>query len=673
MEPLFSHRSKRRHSATKHAGGESRSLLSSGYSPGFSSRAIGSRGFHPSVTLPACSSSPQNDSGRSSRYRISRVSRVDAIATNGSRRMDEQRKDDRVSTLQWADYLVIGVMLSISAGIGIYYRFTGGRQRTAEEYFSANRSMGVIPLAIALAVSFMSAITLLGISAENYVHGTQVTLLYLGGFVGTPIALYLYLPVFYKLKATSVYEYLEKRFGMKARLVASGANFLQLMMYTGVVLFAPSLALEATTGLSGTTSVLLIGVICTFYSTVGGIKAVLITDVFQGLLMFAGVACVLGIAATDLDEGLSDVWSIAEQGGRLNFFDFRFDPTIRHTWWSLLIGSTTIFLSLYAVNQVQVQRLLTARSFKDSQNALLLSGPITLSLGLLTSYSGLVLYMIYKDCDPVTSGKISSFDKIMPFFAAERMSRVPGITGLFISGIFSASLSTISATLNALAAMALEDYVKPLCQATGVQFPNEKATLIGKLLGIFNGLVCMAVAFMAKSMGTLVEAAIGISGAINGPILGIFTLGMFVESANETGAVVGTISALITCLWAAFGKPKPVAAILPLSVDGCENSTALLRYRNATQLNGSTEAPPEDPSYFYLYRISYMWYSPMGLTITLLVGYLTSLLAKRICQKDTREPDPNLFTPLLASRIKRRREDAEKTRSSQVFVLENRR
>lgn len=108
---------------------------------------------------------------------------------------------------------------------------------------------------------------------------------------------------------------------MKARLVASAANFLQLMMYTGVVLFAPSLALEATTGLSGTMSVLLIGVICTFYSTVGGIKAVLITDVFQGLLMFAGIACILGIAATDRDEGLSNVWSIAQQGERLNFFE----------------------------------------------------------------------------------------------------------------------------------------------------------------------------------------------------------------------------------------------------------------------------------------------------------------------------------------------------------------
>ena len=103
--------------------------------------------------------------------------------------------------------------------------------------------------------------------------------------------------------------------------MTSTANFLQLLLYTGVVLFAPSLALEATTGLSGNMSVLLIGLICTFYSTVGGIKAVLITDVFQGILMFAGVACVLAVAVDDLDGGLSNVWSVGQEGGRVEFFE----------------------------------------------------------------------------------------------------------------------------------------------------------------------------------------------------------------------------------------------------------------------------------------------------------------------------------------------------------------
>lgn len=225
------------------------------------------------------------------------------------------------------------------------------------------------------------------------------------------------------------------------------------------------------------------------------------------------------------------------------------------------------------------------RNLKSSQNALLLSGPITLALGVLTSFSGLVLYTVYKDCDPVLSKKIDSYDQIMPYFAAERMSRVPGIAGLFISGIFSASLSTISAMLNSLAAVAIEDYVKPVCRRFGVQFPTEKAALIAKLLVVLNGFNCLALAFLAKSMGSLVQAALGISGAITGPILGIFTLGMFVERANETGAIVGTVSALMTCLWAAFGEPKPPTPALPLSVDGCENATLLLDHRNAIRFD----------------------------------------------------------------------------------------
>lgn len=170
----------------------------------------------------------------------------------------------------------------------------------------------------------------------------------------------------------------------------------------------------------------------------------------------------------------------------------------------------------------------------------------------------------------------------MPYFAAERMSRVPGVTGLFISGVFSASLSTISAMLNSLAAVALEDYVKPTCRKFSIEFPTERATLIGKFLAVANGFACLAVAFIAKSMGPLVEAAIGISGAIGGPILGIFTLGMVVEKANQAGAIAGTSTALITCIWAVFGTPKPPTPNLPLSVEGCDNSTLLLYHQNTT-------------------------------------------------------------------------------------------
>lgn len=104
-------------------------------------------------------------------------------------------------------------------------------------------------------------------------------------------------------------------------MVASGANFLHLVLYTGVVLYAPSLALEATTGLSSSMSILLIGLICMFYSTIGGIKAVLITDVFQGLLMYAAIFCVLGVGVSELEGGLPSVWELAKKDGRIEFFE----------------------------------------------------------------------------------------------------------------------------------------------------------------------------------------------------------------------------------------------------------------------------------------------------------------------------------------------------------------
>lgn len=117
----------------------------------------------------------------------------------------------------------------------------------------------------------------------------------------------------------SILQYLERRFGTTARLVASMAYFIQYLLFNGVVIYAPSLALEATTGLNGTMSILLIGLICTFYSTIGGIKAVIITDVLQAVLMFVSVYCIIGVAASELEGGLMGVWATAAKGGRLDF------------------------------------------------------------------------------------------------------------------------------------------------------------------------------------------------------------------------------------------------------------------------------------------------------------------------------------------------------------------
>lgn len=237
-----------------------------------------------------------------------------------------------------------------------------------------------------------------------------------------------------------------------------------MILYMGVVLYAPALALEAITGITKANailltgkweprtrfipspvhcgiSILIAGIVCTFYSTIGGMKAVLITDVFQSFLMFAAIYCVIIITAIKAG-GVGAIWEAAERGGRLNFHRWviiiyisykrllflempfilvitiwsslstDMDPTSRNTWASLTIGGFFTYLSLYAVNQTQVQRLLTVKDLKASQMALWLNWPILTLLSLSTAFSGLSLFYYYGKCDPVLQQRISSRDQV---------------------------------------------------------------------------------------------------------------------------------------------------------------------------------------------------------------------------------------------------------------------
>ncbi|UYV76493.1 hypothetical protein LAZ67_14000713 [Cordylochernes scorpioides] len=216
------------------------------------------------------------------------------------------------------DYIIFVAMVMVSGVIGVYYRFSGGRQTTSKEFLVANHSMGPVPVSFSLMASFMSAVTLLGVSQEMYRHGTMFILINISYCIGTPLAAHIFLPVFYSIRATSAFQYLELRFDKRVRLLASFIFMLQTILYMSIVLYAPALALSAVTTLSKWASILALGVVCTFYCSLGGIKAVLWTDVFQSLLMFASIISIIIIGANNVG-GLGQVWAIAKEGGRIEF------------------------------------------------------------------------------------------------------------------------------------------------------------------------------------------------------------------------------------------------------------------------------------------------------------------------------------------------------------------
>ncbi|KAG0410609.1 hypothetical protein HPB47_012266, partial [Ixodes persulcatus] len=428
------------------------------------------------------------------------------------------------------DYAVFTVMLLVSALIGVYYRFTGDRQRTAREYLVANKNMSVVPVSFSLMASFMSAVTLLGVPSENYFYGTQFLLINVAYIFGTPLAAFVFLPVFYKMQIVSVYEYLEKRFGRATRLAASATFVIQMVFYMAVVLYAPAVALSAVTGISKWLSIISVGLVCTFYCTIGGMKAVLWTDLFQSLLMYIAMISVVVVGTYNLG-GLDKVWQEAQEGGRIEFFNFDPDPTVRHTVWTLAVGGIFVYVSLYGVNQAQVQRLMTVSSLRKAQVALFINWPLVSALSIVTSFTGLVMYANFRHCDPLKACRISKQDQVLPHFVMVYLGHVQGLPGLFVAGIFSGALSTVSSAVNSLAAVMLEDFVRPFCISPKTY--DTHASLIVKVLAFFFGILCVLLTGVVEQLGGVLQASFIIFGVVGGPLLGLFTLGVFSSKTNQ--------------------------------------------------------------------------------------------------------------------------------------------
>ncbi|XP_030315168.1 sodium-coupled monocarboxylate transporter 1 [Calypte anna] len=525
------------------------------------------------------------------------------------------------------DYVVFAAMLAVSATIGVYYAFVRRGKETSKEFLIGGRSMTAVPVAISLTASFMSAITVLGTPAEIYRHGAMFCIFAIAYTVAVLGSSEIFLPVFYKLGITSTYEYLELRFNKNLRLCGTGLFIIQTVLYTGIVIYAPALALNQVTGFDLWGAVVATGLVCTFYCTVGGLKAVVWTDVFQVGIMVAGFSSVI-IRAVAVQGGLGRIVNDSYYGGRLNFWDFNPSPFQRHTFWTIVIGGSFTWLGIYGVNQSQIQRYISCKTRFHAKLSLyinLLGLWVILTLSVLC---GLSLYSIYRDCDPWTAKKVSALDQLMPYLVMDILSEFPGVPGLFVASAYSGTLSTVSSSINALAAVTVEDLIKPY-------FPSlseKKLSWISRGMSLFYGLVCIAMAALASVLGALLQAALSIFGIIGGPLLGIFSLGILCSFANEIGAFVGLLSGFLISLWVGIGSQmyppqENSAKPLHLSVAGCNISSVNLTSTAiplTTILNKPTAARPALADSWY--SLSYLYFSTLGTLTTVAVGIIISLL-----------------------------------------------
>ncbi|XP_058519231.1 sodium-coupled monocarboxylate transporter 2 isoform X2 [Ochotona princeps] len=533
------------------------------------------------------------------------------------------------------DYVVFAALFIISSGIGVFFAIKERKKSSSREFLVGGRQMSFGPVALSLTASFMSAVTVLGTPSDVYRYGASFILFFIAYALVIIFTSELFLPVFYRSGITSTYEYLQLRFNKVVRYAATVIYIVQTILYTGVVVYAPALALNQVTGFDLWGSVFATGIVCTFYCTLGGLKAVVWTDAFQMVVMIVGFLTVL-IQGSSSAGGFHNVLEQAKNGSRLNIVDFDVDPLRRHTFWTIVVGGTFTWLGIYGVNQSTIQRCISCKTEKHAKLALYLNLLGLWIILVCAVFSGLTMYAYFKDCDPWTFGIISAPDQLMPYFVMEIFSTMPGVPGLFVACAFSGTLSTVAASINALATVTFEDFVKSC-------FPHisdKKSTWISKGLCILFGVICTSMAVTASLMGSVVQAALSILGMCGGPMLGLFSLGLMFPFVNWKGALGGLLTGITLSFWVTIGAfvyPAPASKTWPLhlSTEQCDHS------------NTTTTTPPVTVTRPMLadtwYSLSYLYFSAVGWLACILAGIIISFITGPQKGKDIQ---PQLIRPV---------------------------
>uniref|UniRef100_A0A671YTF1 Solute carrier family 5 member 8, like n=1 Tax=Sparus aurata TaxID=8175 RepID=A0A671YTF1_SPAAU len=541
-----------------------------------------------------------------------------------------------VDTFSVWDYVVFAGVILAAAGIGLFQAIRGRKETSSAEFLLGGRQMTAVPVAMSLTASFMSGITVIGTPAEAYQFGAAFWLFGFSYAIMSAITAEVFVPVFYRLGITSAYEYLELRFSRPIRIIGTSMYIVQTALYTGLVIYAPALALNQITGLNLWGVLVATGAVCIVYCTLGGLKAVIWTDVMQMVIMLAGFVAVIARGAV-IQGGLTNIWEDARKGGRLEAFDFDPDPLKRHTFWTIVIGGSVMWTSIYSINQSQVQRYISCKTLGHAKMSLYVNMVglwLTVSLAV---FSGLTMFSIYKNCDPLSNGDVSTPDQLLPYLVMDILAAYPGIPGLFVAAAYSGTLSTVSSSINALVAVTVEDFILPVFK----NLTEKQVYWMNMGLSVFFGAVCIGMAGVASLMGSVLQAALSIFGMISGPLLGLYLLGMLFRTPNSIGGLVGMIIGLVLTLWVGIGAQiyPPTAEKtnpLPLTTAGCAHNTTQAPWTTPVTLTPQPDFRPALADSWY--SLSYVYFALLGTLTTIVSGLLVSSITGG-CKQEKINPD----------------------------------
>jgi len=450
------------------------------------------------------------------------------------------------STVTWIDLATFGLYILATLAFGMW---VGGRQKDLKTYLLAGHQMHWSIIAISVLAALFSGISFLGAPAESYNHNLIYLWVLAAYFIATPITTLVFLPFFFRLNFYTAYEYLEHRFDLRLRRLSSASFIFRVSLWLALALYAPALVISEMMGVPLWLSIIVTGLVTTLYTTIGGMRAVIYTDVIQFCVLLAGIISIFFVALQKIPGGLVTAWQIAETDGHTKLMDLSLSPDVRMTFWGALIGGAALNLVQLVTDQVSVQRYLTATNLKESQRALWFKLLLTVPLISIFYLTGLVLYSFYQT-HPEMAATLTSPDRLLPNFVGHQIpSPIPG---LLVAAILSATMSVVSSGINSLTTATLIDFLYTTKTVADSARAETTRVRVARVWTIFFGIIVTLLGLIVSRLGTLIESAAKIGGLFGGPLLGIFFLGVLSRRANAKGTLIGAVVGFASVLGIAF-------------------------------------------------------------------------------------------------------------------------
>jgi len=430
------------------------------------------------------------------------------------------------------DIVVIVIYIFVVLVIGY---LSGKKTKTEEDFFLAGRSMPWFPVALSVAATMISSNGFIGGPGWTYHDGMAPFMINIAVPLACFFAIWITIPIIYRLKVVSIYQYMTLRFGGRSRILLLAQFFVNSIIQVSSMVFIPSLLLQIMTGWRFELIVTLIVICAIVYTTFGGIKAVIWTDMVQMIVVWGSVVMIIIIALNGMDTTLKEVIDIGKISGKLDTLNLTFDLKNNNAFFVTLIGGTIMWVRYFCFDQIQVQRILTSKSIKDVKSSLLSSSIFMNATYFLLLFIGIILWSFYN------GKKFENSNMVMIDFV---LNHVPvGFLGLIVSGSLAAAMSSVDSILNSMTTVFVKDIYEVHFKKNKENSNKNFVTIISIVMGI------VIILFVIIGFGGSVKSVLNVVGAyisyFTGPACAISILAIFSKKSNDKGVSIGFILGIV--------------------------------------------------------------------------------------------------------------------------------